>query len=399
MTSGPAQEWSSDPTSVLVNLTWLVPGVVGGSERATTDALRAVLECGPNDVDLRLAVLRPFLAAHPDLAAALPCEVLDLDGSAKLRRVVAEQTWLAMVARRTGAQVVHHAGGVVPILHPGRVVVTIHDLQPLDLPSNFSVAKRIYIRTMVGRSARTADVVCVPSGFTRSRVLDLLAVSPSRVRVVPWSVPPHDLDPDPATVPDKSEVHAGASADGPYFLYPAITYPHKNHMVLIEAFARVAATSPDVHLVLTGGEGPVEHEVTDRVRALGLGARVRRTGRVSSVELDRWYEHAAAVVVPSRYEGFGLPALEAMARGCPVIASRAGSLPEFVRAEDLVDPDDVTAWANAMQAVLSMDGSERSARIAAGLARALEFTPERTASALLDSYRQAAGAPVDTPAP
>ena len=372
---------------MLVNLTWLVPGVVGGSEQSTTRALRAVLDQAPADIDLRLAVLRPFLAAHPDLAAALPCEVLDLDGRDKVRRVVAEQTWLASVTRRSGVDVVHHAGGVVPIVHPGQVVVTIHDLQPLELAQNFSFAKRNYIRAMVRRSAQAARVVCVPSEFTAAGVERLLDVAPADVRVVPWSVPTVTGSEGSAPIGDR------------YFLYPAITYAHKNHPVLLKAFARVAQSDPDVRLVLTGGEGPLEGQVTARVRSLGLDARVRRTGRVSSEELDRWYEHAAAVVVPSRYEGFGLPALEAMAHGCPVIAASAGSLAEFVRPEDLVDPDDVTAWAAAMQAVLSLDGSERAARVVAGRTLAAEFTPDRTATALLDAYRSAARGPAASSAP
>lgn len=375
-------------TSVLVNLTWLVPGVVGGSEQSTTNALRAVLADPSTDVDIRLAVLRPFLDAHPDLASALPCEVLELDGSDKMRRVIAEQSWLALVARRSGAQVVHHAGGVVPLVHPGRVVVTIHDLQPLDLAQNFSVLKRNYIRTMVGRSARSAEVVCVPSEFTRRRVVELLRVDPGRVHIVPWSVPA----PPDAAAPAASG-SSGTPARGdvvPYLLYPAITYAHKNHLMLLEAFALVAAATPEIRLVLTGGAGPLEGEVAAKVQSLGLSDRVERTGRVSDAELDDWFDSALAVVVPSTYEGFGLPVLEAMSRGLPVVAARAGALLEVARVEDLVAPDDVTAWASAMQAVVESSGSERAARVAAGRALAAAFTPQRTATALLDAYRRAA---------
>ncbi|MHB1139983.1 MAG: glycosyltransferase, partial [Microthrixaceae bacterium] len=241
------------PPRVLVNLTWLVPGVVGGSEESTTDMLRAVLAEAPTDLQLHLAVLEPFAAAHPDLAAALPCQVLRLDGRDKRRRVLAEQTWLTATTRRLGAAVVHHAGGVVPLVHPGRVVVTIHDLQPLELARNFSVAKRTYIRTMAGRSVRAARIVCVPSEFTRSRVIDLLDADPERVVVVPWSVRP----PLPASSGGLGSTAAvlPAGVRAPFLLYPAITYPHKNHLVLLDAFGELARTDPDVQLVLTGGAG------------------------------------------------------------------------------------------------------------------------------------------------
>lgn len=370
-------------TTVLVNLTWLVPGIVGGSEESTTDALRAVVRSAPADIELRLAVLEPFASAHPDLAEALPCEVLALDGRDKVRRVLAEQTWLAERTVAVGADVVHHAGGVVPLRHPGSVVLTVHDLQPLDMPSNFSVAKRTYIRAMLGRSAAAAGVVCVPSRFTADRVVDRLGVDPSRVAVVPWS-----LRPPPG--PDAGGELPAGLGDGPVVLYPAITYPHKNHRTLLEAFALLVRRHPDATLVLTGGEGSVEPEVRARSSRADLAGRVVRTGRVPRADLEALYRRADLVCVPSRYEGFGLPVLEAMVRGVPVLAADAGSLPEVARPADLVPVDDVAAWASAMHRALQADEAEHSARVAEARARASELTPERTATALVDAYRRAA---------
>lgn len=368
---------------VLVNLTWLVPGVVGGSEESTTAALRAVLDGAPPDLELHLAVLPAFRHAHPDLAAAVPCEVLDLDGAGKLRRVAAEQTWLATATRRVGADVVHHAGGIVPLRHPGGVVLTLHDLQPLDLPGNFSAAKRTYVRAMAGRSVRAARVTCVPSEFTRGRALELLGARADRVTVVPWSVAePRRPGPLPAGVP--------APGEGPVVLYPAITYPHKDHLTLLEAVAEVARDEPGLRLVLAGGEGPTEPQVRARMARPDLAGRVLRTGRVPAEQLEALYRRASVVCVPSRYEGFGLPALEAMARGVPVLAAAAGSLPEVVGPESLVPPGEVAAWASAVQSVLHAGREELGARVDAGLRRAAAFTPERTAAGLLAAYRAAA---------
>lgn len=377
--------------TVLVNLTWLVPGVVGGSEESVTDALRAVRAEGPDDLALHLAVLAPFAAAHPDLASAYGCSVLPLDGRNKALRVLAEQTWLARTTRRVDAAVVHHAGGVVPLVHPRRVVLTIQDLQPLDQPHNFAPAKRAYIRAMAGRSARAAQVVTVPSEFSRGRVVELLGVDPARVVVVPWFPRPAPSPSDPASGEPGEMLPPAVAGGRPYFLYPAITYPHKNHLVLLEAFARVAASDPDVALVLTGGEAATEAEVRERIARPDLRGRVARTGRVPAATLEVLYRHATAVVVPSRYEGFGLPVLEAQLRGCPVVSSSAGSLPEVARPEDLVDPDDVTAWAEAMHCVLRLSAPERAERVAAGRRLAAAFTPGRTAAGLLGAYRQALG--------
>lgn len=377
---------------VLVNLMWLVPGVVGGSEESVTDALRAVAEDSPSDLEVHLAVLRPFVDAHPDLVEAFPTAVSGLDGTDKARRVLAEQTWLSSTARSLGAEVVHHPGGTVPLVHPGRVVLTIHDLQPLDMPRNFSLAKRAYLRAMLGRSARAAQVVCVPSEFTRQRVVELLAVAPDRVRVVPWS--PHPVLSTGVGDDTGDDGDGGLLVpDGPFLLYPAITYPHKNHMVLLEAFAGLDGTARDARLVLTGGSASMEDEVLARIDELGLGDRVVRTGRVAERQLESLYAAATGVVVPSRYEGFGLPVLEAMLRDRPVVAARAGSLPEVARGEDLVDPDDVTGWTTAMQSVLTLSDRARSERIAEGRRAAARFTPERTAAGLVDAYRAARGGP------
>jgi alpha-1,3-rhamnosyl/mannosyltransferase len=378
------------PATVLVNLMWLVPGVVGGSEESVTDALRAVAAAAPDDLQVRLAVLPAFVGAHPDLAEAFPTHVAGIDGGNKARRVLAEQRWLAGEARRVGAEVVHHAGGTVPLVHPGSVVLTIQDLQPLEMPRNFSLVKRAYLHSMLGRSARGADVVCVPSAFTAASVVDLLRVPASKVQVVPWTPRPAPVTPTPA--PPGAQV-----PDGPFLLYPAITYPHKNHLVLLDAFAGLEGPAARSTLVLTGGSASSEPAVLARIDELGLAGRVLRTGRVDQAHLEALYAAATAVVVPSRYEGFGLPALEAMSRGVPVVVARAGSLPEVARAEDLVDPDDVTAWTAAMQAVLTSSDQDRADRIAAGRRLAARFTPERTAAGLIEAYRSARHRTLPTP--
>ncbi|HMR95291.1 MAG TPA: glycosyltransferase family 1 protein [Microthrixaceae bacterium] len=383
-------------TRVLVNLLWLVPGVVGGSEESTTDALRAVADVldrdgSGGDFDIHLAVLEQFAHAHPDLAERYDLVVADQDGRDKRRRVWAEQTWLAARTRALRPQVVHHAGGVVPFVHPGRTVLTVHDLQPLDLPHNFRPAKRNYIRLMAARSARAADIVTVPSRFTRERVIERLRVAPARVEVVPWWVAPprrqdtSELFPLPPTL-----------GGDRFVLYPAITYPHKRHDVLLDAFALIAARHPRLRLVLTGGAAASESAVQTRIRRPDLDGRVLRTGRVPAAQLESLFAAAALVAVPSDYEGFGLPVLEAMVRGVPVVAAAAGSLPEVARPEDLVPAEDVAAWAAAIEAVLAESTDARTARIAGGRERAAQFGPERTAAALLTAYRRAAAARVPT---
>ncbi len=383
------------PLRVLVNLTWLVPGVVGGSEESTTDALRALVE-HRRDVEPILAVHPDFAVAHPDLAADVRCEVIASpfgggSTTAKATRVIAEQSRLPLLARRLRPDVTHHAGGILPLVHPGPTVLTIHDTQPLDLPENFGAVKRHYIASMLGRSARGAEVVCVPSEFTAGRVCELAGVPRGHVVVVPWSVAQSD---QPA--------RTGASApQAPVFVYPAITYPHKNHLMLLDAFAEVLAALPEARLVLPGGAGACEDEVTRRTSRADLQGRVTRPGRLSQREMELLYDGATAVVVPSSFEGFGLPALEAMVRGIPLLVSSAGSLPEVVdiggrtaTAVDPIDPHDTATWSAAMLSMARLSAEQRRAVVQRQRRAAARFTPERTARTLAGAYHRAAGRPI-----
>ena len=126
--------------TVGINLLWLVPERVGGSEQSTLATVRGLIDLRPAGLDLRLFVLPGFVAAHPDVASALPTEVAPVDGTSRVRRVVAESTWLA--GRTASLDLVHHAGGTVPARHPAPCVLTIHDLQPLQAQATHSAPKR-----------------------------------------------------------------------------------------------------------------------------------------------------------------------------------------------------------------------------------------------------------------
>jgi glycosyltransferase involved in cell wall biosynthesis len=176
-----------------------------------------------------------------------------------------------------------------------------------------------------------------------------------------------------------------------YFLYPAITYVHKDHAVLVDALARLAGPAEaDIELVLTGGAGEAEEALTDHVRRLGLGARVHRLGRVPRSELDALLTGALGLVFPSRYEGFGLPVLEAMGAGVPVAVADATALGEVAGCAGLrLPPGEPGAWAEAM-ADLAGSGDLRARLSAAGRAHAADFGPAPTAHALAEAYRAAA---------
>jgi alpha-1,3-rhamnosyl/mannosyltransferase len=266
---------------------------------------------------------------------------------------------------------------VVPWLPTRPVVLTIHDLRPVEHPDTMGRFHGAYLRARLGPSVRAAAVITTPSRFVRSSVIRLLDAEPDRVHVV--SAPPR---------PARSQ-EGSAPIDRPFFLYPATTAPHKNHAMLLEAFRVVVDEDPEALLILTGSNGEAAAAVDASIARLGLADHVRRLGRVPEPRLQALFRSATALTYPSTYEGFGLPLIEAMALGCPVIASNVTAMPEVVDdAGVLLDPADARAWAGAMLRLRS-DDAERARLIGLGRARAGVFSPEETARRQVDAYRTA----------
>ena len=370
------------------NLLWLVPGVVGGTEEATVELLTALAEDHPADLHHRLYALEAFAGTHPRIAGRYTTRLLPLRGRLKPLRIVAEGTWLANATKRDGVELVHHLGGTLPPRSTLPAVVTLHALQPFDLPENFHATKRAYLHRAVPRTVRKARYVHVHSEFVRNGVVERFGVDPDRVVVVPAGVQPlpslvHE------TTPEELQVRYGLPER--WFIYPAITYPHKNHVTLLRAFAGVAAKDPDVALVLTGRSERAGPVVAQEMARLGLEDRVVRTGRIPRGDLLGLMAGAVALTFPSRYEGFGLPVLEAMALGTPVLAADSTALPEVVGAAGLVlPPDDPETWTDAMLDALS--GTARESWARAGRARAAELSWARAATGIAQLHRDALAA-------
>ena len=369
---------------VLANLCSVVPARVGGAEPYATRLLAAVASQIPGQapvVDLELASMAGVRAAHPELGA-LAWHEASWRPDSRVRRAAVESTWLARLS--SGFDVVHHFGGRLPARRSGVSVLTVHDIQPLDLPANFSTMKRRYLGWALPRSLRAADLVVVPSQWAADRLSERLSVPAGRIRVVPptCALPrsvAHGTEPEPGPA---------TPVEQPFVLYPAATYPHKNHATLLMAHAAVRARHHDLQLVLTGARGRAHAQVAEQAaRTPG----VVHLGWVDDARLASLMSDAAAVGFPSRYEGFGLPVLEAMQAGTPIIAANTTALPEVVAGcGTLVDPDDVDGWADALGEARS--GSARiRGLVARGIARAADFAPERAAGCLVEAWRDAAG--------
>lgn len=364
-----------DRIDVAVNLLWIAPRRVGGSEQYLE---RQLLGLSAPDLRLTLHCTSTFASAHPDLierhAHVLAPGGRDWRGG----RIAAEHTWLAV--RTRGADVVHHGGGTTPLVGPRPVVLTVHDLQYLSFPHYFSRARRAYLDAMMPRSIRRASVVTVPSAYVRGTVVDAFGVDPERVVVVPHGIPAM-VDAGPA---DLAAVRRRAGlADRPYVVYPAITHPHKGHRVLVDMLDHL---DPDVDLVLLGGEGAAEPALRAAIAASPRRERVHRLGRVPDHERDALLGHAEALVFPSEYEGFGAPLVEAMALGTPVVCSTAAAVTEVVAGAGVVVPERTgAAWA----AGVAEARARRRELADLGHTRRADFTLATSGAALAGAYRLA----------
>ena len=361
-----------------INLLWLLPGEGAGAEVYSMRILRALLE-EPAELDLTVFANRRLADTQPEELASVPLAVAPIDGGSRPARIAAESTWLPREASRRRLDLVHHMADVVPWLRGGPSVLTIHDLRALHRPDILGTSHAAYLRARLRPSVRASAVVITPTETVRSSVIEDLGADPERVRVVSA----------PLFAPADGPTHPGI--DGPYFLYPSTTEPHKNHGTLIRAFARIAGSWPDLKLVLTGAPGRSDADVAAEIERQGMGEAVLRLGRVPRELLDALIARAIAVVYPSEYEGFGLPLAEAMAAGCPVIASDLPVIREVVgEAGVLVGPGDTDGWADAMSRLLD-DDALRNRLASAGRERAARFTPAEASRRLSEAYRFAAG--------
>lgn len=361
-----------------VNLLFVEPGEVGGSEALLTNLVRAVAASGQ---DLVVAAMQGFRAAHPDIEAV--AEVLEVPWRSNYRglRIPAEHSWLPVMARGKHLEVLHHGVGTVPFLKTLPTVVTVHDIQYRHYPEYFPPFKLAWLRANLPFAVRHCEVITVPSQFVRQDLVAAFDADPSRIVVVPFGG-------EGLLAPSggASAVRERFGLERPFFYFPGRSYPHKNHRFLVEAFAPLAGRAD---LVFTGPQGPRDGEIAATASRLGIAGAVRQLGLVSRPELAALYEAALALAWPSRFEGFGVPVLEAMGAGCPVVASNATAIPEVVGdAGLLLDPDDLPGWSEALGRVAEEAGLRRDLA-ARGRERLKEFSWQRSGALQVGAYQQA----------
>lgn len=285
-----------------------------------------------------------------------------------------------------GLDVYHATNYVLPPLAGARSVTTIHDLAFLIHPEWCSPRIRRYFARAVHRAAQESDAFVACSEATKRDMTALLGIPAERITVM-YAAPDRHMSPIPLETA-RARVAAIAGIEGPYILYVGTVEPRKNLAGLLDAFERIQKDVSHT-LVIAGATGWEVSSTLERMAA--MAPRVVRPGYVPEDLLPALYSAADLLVMPSHYEGFGLPVVEAMACGCPVVAANTSSLPEVVGdAGLLVDTSDADAMAEGMRRVLSDEDLRKQMR-EKGVVQASRFTWDTAAGQVLAIYRQLAG--------
>jgi glycosyltransferase involved in cell wall biosynthesis len=311
--------------------------------------------------------------------------------------------YLPLRLRRLGVDVYHGPAVFLPLVKLGyRTVVTIHDLVSFLFPETVPRKYALYMRLMTRLAVRSADRIIAVSGSTRDDLTRILRVPEEKVAVIHEAVAPEFAETgDPAVVRTVLERY---DIRPPYCLFVGNLEPRKNLSRLIEAFGRlrgrgVAGGARPLQLVLVGTRGWLYSSIFATVANQGASPDIVFTGYVPAADLPALYAGAACFVFPSLYEGFGLPVLEAMAAGTPVVASRVGAIPEVAGdAALLVDARRPDELADAIATVVS-DSTLRDRLVSRGRARARLFTWEAVARQTLAVYESARAEPGDGAGP
>jgi len=341
------------------------------------------------DIDLHLLTRRSDTARWNDIAPG--AELHPEAPNRRPARLAWEQTTGPRVAHRISPDVWHAPHYTMPLRSTLPTVVAMHDLTFFDHPEWHERSKVVYFRRMIAAAARRADIV-VTGSHDAAAGLRARFQLPGEIVVVHHGVDHTRFAPagDPST--DVAADEAALARHGvtaPFIAFASTIEPRKDVPSLVRAFARIAPTHPDVQLVLAGGDGWGVAQARAAIESSGVATRILRPGYLADATLAALFRRAEVIAYPSLVEGFGMPAIEALASGTPLVTTSGSALEEIVGdAGLLVPPADVDALAHALATVL--DDPTVAARLrAAGPPRAATFTWERSVEAHVDIYGRA----------
>jgi glycosyltransferase involved in cell wall biosynthesis len=367
-----------------LNALFLEPDRVGGTETYVRQLVPELARAAPDDQFI-LYLAREAAATAWQIPANVRIGYAPVSSVSRVQRLGWELTGLPLQARRDRVTLLHSLGTTSPLTSAMPRVVTVHDLIYEHFPEAFPGIRTPVLRRLIPRMLRRAQRVISDSEATRRDVVGLYGVDAELADVVHLGPgrPPVTLDDEQARA-----LRSAVGAQAPYLLSVATSQPHKNLQRLIEAFARVTQQRPGMRLVLVGGAGQAQAQLAEVASTAGVSEAISFTGWVDDRTLDAVYAGAELFVYPSLCEGFGLPLLEAMERGVPVLSSRDTSLPEVGgEAVEYVDATSVDELADAIGRLLA-DPARRAELVALGHTQFGRFGWPRAARETLASYER-----------
>ncbi|MGQ9662045.1 MAG: glycosyltransferase family 4 protein [Kiritimatiellia bacterium] len=376
-----------------VNALFFLPGEVGGSETYLCSVLEEISSAF-SDVSLLIYSnrendkhLRNLLGHTPNVTY----RPLGFRARNRVNRILREQTQLPRLVARDNLHVLWSPGYVAPLRVPCPQVVTIFDMQYKSYPESLNFWARLVTDFLLQRAAVHCTRILTLSEFGRAEILRHTKASPSRITVTPAGAD-FFLRPPAVTGVDPEQVRKITAADPPYILSVGNSYPHKNLHLLVDAFALIAPQVPH-RLVLVGISGRGEGLLQRSIGRSRHAQRILRLRNLSTNDLLTLYQNADLFVFPSLYEGFGLPVLEAMATGVPVLATRCGAIPEIgADAVRYFDHSNCRDLAQKIREMLALPPQARKSLIETARQRAAQFTWRATAETTVACLRAAAQA-------
>ncbi len=368
-----------------LNALFLKPGRVGGTERYTRELTAHLARLAP-EITWTLFVSRDAAGWAAGLPASVRIVAAPVSADNRAARVMTEQSWLPAVSRQTGLDILLNLGGTGPLLSHCPQITMVHDLQYRFYPEYFSPAERLALDSLTHMSILRSAGVLVPSEKVKRDIVAVYDTRPEKITVTALGVDPSFRPARPEDLPERNSLWKSLDLKRPYLLSVGAARPNKGLDVLLDALAQLPESS-GFETILIGAPGTGLAGV--RRHPAVLSGRARWLGWIGDDLVPPLYRHATAAVISTRFEGFCMPAVEALASGTPLLATQISPVDELLDGSALlVAPDSPGLFSAGIDRILHEQQLRRTLSVT-GPAVASRYTWERTATVTIAAMEQA----------